>query len=338
MIAGNYNFAQNILLEVNAHLENLGIVLSIEDNEHMYSCYANDFVLKVSSKDAEYKFLSHTKKQLTENIAASLIDRFRVRQSNYPFLIVADYMSPETQKYLIKNSVSFINRSGKIYINQSPLLLYTDYPKILKKSPSYGRAFEVSGLKLTFHLLSKPDNVNKPYQQLAHEVGIATGSISLIIKNLKKEGFVYSRHSKRFLRNKRELLEQWWVAYGRKLRPIVFVGRYRVIENPLKIDLPKESWWGGEVAADLMGLGLKSQNQIIYTSTPPLDIVRALRLVPDENGQLELLNTFWGTQSVELYNEKTVSEILVYADLMLSKNDRNREAADELLENRIFSN
>lgn len=337
MNAGNYNFARDSVLEVNRHLDNLGIVLSIEDNERMYSPYANDFVVKVIYKNTEYRFLSHIKKQLAGNMARSLIEKLRADQCKC-YLIIADYISPEIQKHLIKNDISFIDRSGKIFVSQNPLLLYIDYPRKYKQPAKHGSAFEVSGLKLVFHLLNKPDDVNKTYKHLAKEVDIATGSISSIISDLKKEGFVYNRQDKRFLRNKKELLEQWWVAYGRKLRSRLLVGRYRVIENALDKELPKGSWWSGEVAAELMGLNLRNQNQIIYTIMPPVDIVRTLRLIPDDKGQLELLTTFWSSESMTLYHEKTVSEILVYADLMLSRNDRNIEVANELLTQRIFCN
>lgn len=122
------------------------------------------------------------------------------------------------------------------------------------------------------------------------------------------------------------------MAYGRKVRPKILIGRYRRIEHPEALQLPCGCYWSGEVASEKLNLNLRSQEQTIYTNLELLKAVKELRLIPDENGSLELLSAFWNKAIINEQLENVVSKPLIYADLMLSGNDRNIEIAHELFE------
>lgn len=57
---------------------------------------------------------------------------------------------------------------------------------------------------------------------------------------------------------------------------------------------------------------------------------KAIELVPDEKGNVEILEMFWGK---ETYNG--VPAVLIYADLMGSGNDRNIETANMIFNNEL---
>ncbi|MDO9578284.1 MAG: hypothetical protein Q7J16_10405 [Candidatus Cloacimonadales bacterium] len=139
------------------------------------------------------------------NTAINQIQKGNYSQSNDNILLVSDYISPQIEKYLLAKKISFINASGKVFLHQNQLLLYIDYPEQAKKSIVFGAAFEATGVKFIFHLLNKPESINKSYQELAHLTGVSTGSITKIFKDLKKNGFLYTLINKRILRNKNEL-------------------------------------------------------------------------------------------------------------------------------------
>ena len=331
MIKSNFNLAQRTILEINGYIENTGVALSLEDKVYINNPYTNDFVLKVNTKSSVHYFGLYVKRQMAGVSARSVLETIRRRSDTTNVLILADYISPDIVKYMMEHNISFINRAGKIFIHDDPLLLYLDYPDKEKQPRISGTAFEINGLKFIFHILNRPAEINRPYRHLAEEIKIAAGSISWIIRDLKSEGFVYVRNNNRFLRNREELLDKWWVAYGRKLRPKLLIGRYRVLDRPQTINLPEGCWWSGEVAAELMNQNLRSENQIIYTSIDPLELIKTLRLIPDEKGNLEILSSFWSNETDYHHQGQLVPEILVYADLMLSQNDRNVEIANELL-------
>lgn len=330
MNEGNYKTAKEKVLAINAHLKHLNVELTLEEQDHVFSPYANDFTMNVSFKNHNYRFRVNVKKSLAGNSALTMLnEQLSLRNYDYTILL-SDYIAPEVSKYLLEKNISFINGSGKVFIQQDQLMLYFDYPAQRKKSGLLGSAFEPSGIKLIFYLLNKPESVANSYKELAQAAGISTGSITKIIADLKRNGFVYTKNNKRLLRNKKELLDQWAVAYGRKVRPKSVVRKYRLLNSPLNIQLPEDCLWGGEVAAEIIQLNLKGQKQIIYTKADPVEVVKKLRLIPDEKGQLELLTIFWNPDKCYKSHFQTVPDVLIYADLMLSKNDRNIEIAHEL--------
>jgi hypothetical protein len=134
------------------------------------------------------------------------------------------------------------------------------------------------------------------------------------------------------IRNQNELLAQWVTAFGRKLRPEFVIGKYKTLTALKPGILPAQTFWSGEMAAELLNLNLKSQNKTIYTDLPPVEIIKELRLIPDEKGSIELLKTLWNTKELtsDLFN--IAPSLIIYADLMLSENSRNIEIAGEFYE------
>ena len=326
-----YNdYTVNRILELNSMLENIGISISLEKQIEQGG-FKIDSAMKVTTPEKSFIFALDIKKQLADNISKLLITQLSASNPTESLMFVADYITPSIESHLIRERVSFINFSGKVYIHQDELLLYFDYPYKHKPVRHTSPAFEISGLKLIFHLLNYPESICLPYQKMAKITGISTGSISLIISDLRKQGFVYTLRNKRLIRNQRELLEHWWIAYGRKMRQKTVVGRYRKIESMRGKKLPDGCQWGGESAAELMNNNFSSQTQTIYTKLDPVDVVRELRLIPDETGELELLAAFWSNDVKRGDDLQVVSLILVYADLMLSQNDRNIEIANEII-------
>lgn len=330
MNINNFNFLQERMLDLKTHLEKFKIKFTIQEKEYARSPYSNDFILNVDIQTITYKFNVIVKKRLEGNSAIQVINNTSCLSNNRNSLFVGEYISPKIEEYLLNSDISFINTSGNIFIHQNPLLLYFVYPIKSNKTEISGAAFEPAGLKLVFHLLNKPESISKSYHALSDIVGVSSGSISKIMKDLQSNSFVYTLKKKRVLRKKNELLDQWYVAYGRKLKPKLLVAKYRAIEQPIDITLPNGCYWGGEVATEIMSMNLRSKDQILYTEIDPLVVVKELRLIPDETGNLELVRTFWKPDIHYQHHINTVSNILIYADLMLSKNDRNIEIANEL--------
>ena len=57
------------------------------------------------------------------------------------------------------------------------------------------------------------------------------------------------------------------------------------------------------------------------------------RLMPDKNGEIEVLYLFWKQE-----DGKTVPPLLVYADLMLEGGKRNKETAEKIYNEYIKPN
>jgi hypothetical protein len=89
--------------------------------------------------------------------------------------------------------------------------------------------------------------------------------------------------------------------------------------------------WGGECAASILTKNLFPAHYTIYSENAWQAVGKSLKLVTDDNGKIEILRLFYHESKAG----KTVSPLLVYADLMGSGDSRNLEIAETLLNNEL---
>ena len=126
-----------------------------------------------------------------------------------------------------------------------------------------------------------------------------------------------------------ELLTKWAEAYARKLKPKLFIGRYRA---------PNPDWWkelnatkydmvlGAEPAAARITGHLKPATITLYgdRAEPRLILDHALRA--DPQGDVEIAKRFWRVETDEA--EKGLAPLpLIYADLLATGDPRCIETA-----------
>lgn len=204
------------------------------------------------------------------------------------------------------------------------------------------RAFQKTGIKLIFSLLTNPENLQLPYRELAKQTGIAIGSVSHVIKELEDLNFILKTETKLILKHKPELLNRWIVAYQDVLRPHLLKRKmhftdkmkYSNWKTMLENQLDKIILWGGEPAAALLSNYLTPAIFSIYTTKSWQECAKIFNMVPDENGDVEILNVFWNplTSKAKL---PIVPSVLIYADLINSGNDRNLETAKIIFEDEL---
>jgi hypothetical protein len=84
---------------------------------------------------------------------------------------------------------------------------------------------------------------------------------------------------------------------------------------------------GGEYAAELVTEYLKAVQFTLYTDMPKLDTMRALKLIPDNNGSLVIYKKFWKNEFFNIKNLHLAPLLLIYADLMITNDPRCKETA-----------
>ena len=89
------------------------------------------------------------------------------------------------------------------------------------------------------------------------------------------------------------------------------------------------AFWGGETGATLLNGYLQPGIFTIYTNRN-WQTFKNIELIPDENGNVEILEIFWNLQTF-----KGIPPLLIYADLMRSGSDRNLEIANIILNNEL---
>ena len=187
------------------------------------------------------------------------------------------------------------------------------------------------------------DLVNQTYDVMAKAANISKSTIGNILKDLKERHFLIQLNQKtRKLNNKQDLLEKWLQAYNEKLKPSLLRGKFRFLPNRLsawkKMDLGEDTFWGGEPAADILTDYLSPGEWTLYSKKSKNDLIKNLYLVPDpKEGNVSVYNIFWNVEGGEFDNDtlQIVNPLLVYADLISTKDSRNFETARKIYEREL---
>lgn len=262
-----------------------------------------------------------------------------VLREDLPILLVTPYIPPTIAQNFVKEGINYIDKAGNCYIQHNNLLIFIAGKKReIPVKTNKPRIFGEAGTKLLYELLLHPEHVNLPFRELASLTHLSLGSVSVIFQELTQKGFV-SKAKERILLDKEALLKRWLIAYSEVLRPKLIMKRMRPLSTSFykewsTLDLSAistQTQWGGEPAGCILTKNITPATYTIYTDTPWQNIGKTLGLIPDEEGRIEILSHF-STEELG----KTVSPLLVYADLMISGDSRNREVA-KIIENNELS-
>ncbi len=322
----------NELEIVDIALENLKKNVGITSKWRNNAVKEIDGTLELAVDNQKYLFNARVVNEL-RNHQIPLLEK---RAKDYaPLLIIARHLFPKIKEELRQLNIAYIEVNGNIYAKREGMMVWVDVPKPLKQEKEQiNRAFTKTGLKVIFQFLLDEQLVNMPYREIANITGVGLGNINYIIHGLKDMGYLIALNKHDYkINNKRELLDKWIAAYGEKLKPTLQIGRFRFLKdedflhwNKLKLDNNK-MWWGGEPAGDLLTNYLKPAELTLYTNQTRTDLIKKLRLIPDEKGNVKIYKKFWNYNEV---NENITPPLLVYADLLNTKDNRCRETAEKI--------
>lgn len=295
---------------------------------------AKDGKVKIRIGDLANTFDFETKGVLNSSHISMIIQNKGTQPKD--FLLFSQYINKNLAQNLKKNGIQFMDTVGNVFINSYPL--YVDVggnkPKNTFTSGKVKRAFQPSGLKLLFALLSNPQLINKPYREMAQTTNIALGTVGLVFRDLEDLGFLLNTGKKgRKLTNTKLLYERWCVNYNETLKPKQFI---------VQCSGPNKWWedyrigdsngqWGGEVAASKLTHYLKPENILLYIDEEKYsDIMITNKLRKDNTGNVKIYKRFWNES-----DDTVVHPLLVYADLLENNDPRNIETAKIVYEKYI---
>lgn len=312
-------------------LENLQLTTGIQAS--WLDSSVLDGILKIATDGREYTFLAEVKSELRTHQLPQVEDTFKKHNN---FLLLAKRLYPNIKEELRQRGIPYLEANGNTFLKSEGLLIWieTQKPLDLEKNKS-NRAFTKTGLKVVFFLLQDKEAINLPQRELAAKAGVALGNIPQVIEGLKETGYLLSLNKKTYVwENRKALLEKWVSEYATLLRPKLRKDRYTfrgkwqdiVFDTMLTV-------WGAEPAADILTNHLRPEKLAIYTRENRMDLIRRYRLLPDNNGEIEVFEMFWiANKGV------TAPPLLVYADLMLEGGKRNKETAEKIYHEYIQPN
>lgn len=312
------------------------VVIEIESNR-------SDYDADATVNNTQFVVLSKSEiRASNKGMVFNEIENLK-QKTKKPIIAIAKFIASDIARELKEKKINYIDRAGNAFIKQDELLIYITGQKPDKPANfNQSRAFQESGIKLIFQLLTQPDDLQLSYRNLAEKTGIALGSVSIIIKELEDLRYVVKTKNSRYLKNKKELLERWILAYNDVLRPRLLKKRFRFSNNdaynkwqdlPLNV-ISGRNIWGGEPGASILTKQLQPQNFTIYTDGGWQSVASALKLIPDNEGDVEILAIFWKKYE-RLTNQSIAPTIIILAELMSSGKERNIQTAKTIIENEL---
>lgn len=252
-------------------------------------------------------------------------------------LLIAPYISPAMADECRRIDLNFIDTSGNAFIRVPGCHVFiTGIPRRsdVQIKTTTGMWTRPSALRVIFNLLTQRALVDGTQRDIADAAGVSLGSVGPVIKDLENLGFL-SRgiDGPRRLLSAESLEMEWATHYTVSLRDKLNPKRYKPLNDSWWKDASldaEKAQWGGEVAAFHLTNYLKPVEATIYSKIPRSDLMVLYRLKPDPKGSVEVLDAFWPLSKSA--GPSTVPPLLVYADLLNSRDDRSLEAAQLVLQ------
>lgn len=274
----------------------------------------------------------------------STVDRVAALTSAYPkaegsaspigfddTLLVTRYLSNHLLAASRELKVNVADASGNVCLQwDDTLILVSGRPRL--DPPKQHLGWTGSAVRLGLLALAAPETMNAPQRSIAVSAGVSLGSVGAAFEWLEGRRFIVRTNGRRSVARRSELLTEWSVAYSARVRPKLRTQRFIVPMDPgwWKTANVAPAEWSGEVAAAITQGDLRPTSAEMYVdaslkATVLRRLVSSHRLVPDQGGQLAVVERFWMFDHHGA--EHTVPWPLVYADLLHIGDPRTTEAA-----------
>jgi hypothetical protein len=290
-----------------------------------------DALLEIAHNGREYLYLAEVKAVHRFETPAQLKQRWPV---DHETLLIAPYITRDMAARCRELKLQFIDTAGNAYLQREGFFVYVvGEHRPPDAAPTRFRAQTRAGLQVTFALLCQPELLHQNYRSIAVAADVALGTVAHVMRDLEARRFLDTRNNPGFLDPRRLLHE--WVTHYPKLRAWLNPRRFDATSLDTSANLTRyNAYWGGEVAADKLTNFLKPSRITIYARPPIASLVAATRMKADANGHIEVLDVFWNELRAGATPD-VVPPVLVYADLLVSNDSRNIEAARLVYERHI---
>jgi hypothetical protein len=254
-------------------------------------------------------------------------------------LVVSPYISPSVADIWRRQDVHYVDSAGNMFLRWPGLLVDVrgrPQPPSGRARALPLRAFQPSGLRILFVLLTEPDSVRRSYRDIAYSTSTSLGTVQWVFRELERVGFLHTGDEGRQLHRVSQLFDRWVEAYGLDLFPRLSLGHFDSTDDRWWVHADEAmraegALWGGELAAHLLDSHLRPATATVYATGLPRRLILDHRLrKADDGGNVEVRQRFWTLPPPA--HRPIVPSTLIYADLVASGDPRQLEAAATLRE------
>lgn len=289
--------------------------------------------LEINFEGRTQQFNVEVKNEIRSIQLQKLLTQFQ--RPGFEWILLAQYIPATVKDQFKTEKINYLEATGNCFIKTEDFFFFINDRKVTEaRLPKEGKLWNATGLKFVFAVLAVPDALLLPYRQIAAYAGIALGNVGPLLSELRNEGFILQGTNGDMLTNRDILRDRWVELYPTVLRPKIRLGRFRKPENMQLFQyLPEGVIWGGENAGEMMTGHLKPEQFTLYTTEPKNAVMRKLKLIPDPQGKLEMLEQFWPKElQAKQLHQNAVPPLIAFAELATHIDSRNNEAAERIKE------
>ena len=294
-----------------------------------------DAQIQITFRSGEQRFYVAIKGELRQAALPEILKQFGKKKDQW--LLVSKYIPGPFKDDLRKNGINDLEVAGTCYISTDKIYLYINHREVKQvRTTPEGKLWKATGLKLLFVIIQNPGLLDTTYRRLAELAGIALGSISPLLDELRREGYITKDDAtgQEILINRDRLLRRWTELYPVVLRPKLWMGSFRFL-NDQQADAWKNLriegiYWSGDPAGELYTQFLVPETFPLYTSRQASELVKLLKVVPDEKGKVQVFKKFWRDWPEDRSVPYAVPPLLTYADLINGDDSRQWEVAEKI--------
>jgi hypothetical protein len=323
--------ADQILLEA---LKNLSALTGIRTSVLGFEKHTNNTVvdaqITLNRLGVKHPLNVEIKGELRDGNVIKLLEQFGKNRDKW--LLVARYIPQPIKESLKKSGINYLEAAGNCYINLPDTFIYITDQKVTPfREKESIKLWNTPGLKFLLAIIDHPTLLQSSYREIAKAANIALGSIGPLLEELKSEGYIQEKNGKTLFLQKMKLINRWTEVYNALLKPKLIKGKFNFLPGTKRETNIEGIYWGGEVGAELLNAPITPENMTIYTDKSGNDLVKILRIVPNNEGRITVLEKFWGDLQEKKHPGQVTTiapALLIYADLYNDLDSRNRQIAE----------
>ena len=239
---------------------------------------------------------------------------------NKQSILVCNTLSTYLRDICTELNVNYIDESGNIRIaDDSTYILIQGRKAVASKAIA---TMTTGIVKCLFAFFAEPELLNAPYTHIAERADISLGMVSNTINFLINNNHIAYKSTQRRFLDIQNLQYEWLISYLQKVAPKISSIACPPPENWKSVPLGQGDLWAGEVAAAQLTDYLIPQDYLLFTQNMRPE---KYPISKNHNAKLRMKKAFWGK---ELRISQNAFALLTVAELLLSKDGRNRELAE----------
>lgn len=294
-----------------------------------------DGLMRITDGHHHWTFGAVCKNRL-DRVATLQEVKTQIQEFRHEGLLLTPYLTPELAQQCRHMGLPFLDAAGNAFLREEGLYVLVAGQKP-DKAQRYAdrplRAFDKTGLRVVFALLAAPNLMQAPYRDLAKAAGVALGTVSSVLNELRQQGLLVEVEGQRRWIDLERVNQAWTINYPLRLRERLRVRRFAAKENDWWQAAHPEAFggfWGGEVAvAKLMG-NLNPKTFTVYLPEDRAGFLAKHRLRADPQGPIEVLDIFWHFPQPQEFPKGIAPPLAVHADLLSIGDPRTMEEARRL--------